>query len=599
MPDYALLAGIDSPADVRRLALVQLPTLCEALREELLASVAQTGGHLASGLGVVELTVAIHAAFDTPRDRLIWDVGHQAYPHKMLTGRRARLSTLRQWGGLSGFPQRDESPCDDFGVGHAGTSISAVIGMALADQAQGRDNHHIAVIGDGALTAGMALEALQHAGSLNSNVLVIVNDNGFSISPNVGALSAHLDALTAADTDNVPNFFSHLGFHYHGPVDGHDVLGLVTTLKALQKQSGPKLLHVKTQKGRGYLPAETAPVRYHGIAPFSLSSPKTTVTHTAARAVTFTEVFSHWLTQTAAADKRLFAITPAMREGSGLLAFSEQFPERYIDVGIAEQHAVTLAAGMACRGVKPVVAIYSTFLQRAYDQLIHDVALQRLDVLFAVDRAGVVGEDGATHAGAFDLAFGRCVPHLVIMTPSDEVELLRLLSAGYHYDGPALVRYPKGDGRLGYVPEISECRDDELAIGKAKVVRRGKHVAILAFGTLLSALQQSAKQHDATLVDMRFVKPLDTALIDDFLETHSRVLVVEEGVLAGGVGESIAQYIAAQSPRTVVRCLGLPDNFVPHGSRQTVLAHYGLDEAGLRTAIVAFLREFPVEANEK
>lgn len=615
MQRYPLLDTIHTPADLRQLDTAQLPQLCDELRACLLETVAQTGGHLASGLGVVELTVAIHYVFDTPNDSLVWDVGHQAYPHKMLTERRARMASMKKRGGLSGFPKRDESRYDDFGVGHSSTSISAALGMAIADELAGKSHAHIAVIGDGAMTAGMAFEALQHAGVLSSDILVILNDNDMSISPNVGGLSSYLSKILISDLyqdvrskgkqvlkhlppfdglakfaeDRVKeiagfsNLFSDFGFDYHGPEDGHDVLGLVEALQTLKNHKGPKLLHIKTVKGKGYDKAEAAPIDYHGVSTFDLQSGLGQ--SAAASQPTFTQVFSQWLCEAAAREEKLIGITPAMREGSGLVAFSEQFPERYFDVAIAEQHAVTLAAGMACKGAKPVVAIYSTFLQRAYDQLIHDVALQNLDVLFAVDRAGIVGEDGATHAGTFDLAYCRLVPNMVVMTPSDEAEMIKMLNTGLAYEGPALVRYPKGTGSLGY----TEKNDTEtLAIGKGKIINEGEGLAIIVFGTLLSRLQSIAEDFAATLVDMRFVKPLDYALIQQLCQTHQKIVVVEEGSLVGGVGEAVQAWIGENAPKTAVKCCGIADEFVAHGKREEILAHYELDETSLRRIIDEF-----------
>ncbi len=616
MQDYPLLDNIHSPVDLRCLDREQLPQLCDELRACLLENVAQTGGHLASGLGVVELTVAIHYVFDTPNDSLVWDVGHQAYPHKMLTERRERMQTMKKYGGLSGFPKRDESHYDDFGVGHSSTSISAALGMAIADQLNKKNRAHIAVIGDGAMTAGMAFEALHHAASLSANILVILNDNEMSISPNVGGLHSYLSKILVSDLyqdvrskgkqvlKHLPpfdglakfaedrmkefagfsNLFEDFGFDYSGPDDGHDVLGLVDTLQELKQRKGPKLLHIKTVKGKGYKKAEADPVDYHGVSTFDLdaglkSNRQSTVP-------TFTQVFSQWLVEAAEREEKLLGITPAMREGSGLVEFSKKFPKRYFDVAIAEQHAVTLAAGMACKGAKPVVAIYSTFLQRAYDQLIHDVALQNLDVLFAVDRAGIVGEDGATHAGTFDLAYCRLIPNLVIMTPADETEMIHMLNTGLSYQGPALVRYPKGAGTLGYIPKNDS---QTLAIGQGKVVRKGEKLAILCFGTLLSRLNRAADKHNATLVDMRFVKPLDTALLKQLLSQHTHIVVVEEGTLLGGIGEQITTFMNRHNPLIRVKCIGIDDAFVDHGKRDEILSRYGLDEDGLRQTIDDFM----------
>ncbi len=618
MQDYPLLDTINSPADLRMLSIDQLPSLCDELRASLLETVAQTGGHLASGLGVVELTVAIHYVFDTPTDSLVWDVGHQAYPHKMLTERRWRMHTMKQRGGLSGFPKREESPYDDFGVGHSSTSISAALGMAIADQLNDNNTAHIAVIGDGAMTAGMAFEALHHAASLSANILVILNDNEMSISPNVGGLHSYLSKILVSDLyqdmrskskkvlkhlppfgdlakfaeDRVKEFagfsnlFEDFGFDYTGPNDGHNVLGLVETLQELKHRKGPKLLHIKTVKGKGYQKAEAAPVDYHGVSTFDLNNGlPANSKHTSP---TFTEVFSQWLVEAGQREEKLIGITPAMREGSGLVEFSQKFPDRYFDVAIAEQHAVTLAAGMACKDTKPVVAIYSTFLQRAYDQLIHDVALQNLDVLFAVDRAGIVGEDGATHAGTFDLAYCRLVPNMVVMTPSDEREMIQMLNTGLVYQGPALVRYPKGTGSLGETP-----KDDTqtLPIGKGKIIREGEKLAILCFGTLLSRLNNVAEKHNATLVDMRFVKPLDIELIKSLLANHSQIVVVEEGVVIGGVGEQIATFINQNKSSVSVKCIGIDDEFVAHGKRDEILSEYHLDENGLTQTISDFFRK--------
>ncbi|PID66988.1 MAG: 1-deoxy-D-xylulose-5-phosphate synthase [Gammaproteobacteria bacterium] len=616
MQDYPLLDNIHSPVDLRCLDREQLPQLCDELRACLLENVAQTGGHLASGLGVVELTVAIHYVFDTPNDSLVWDVGHQAYPHKMLTERRERMQTMKKYGGLSGFPKRDESHYDDFGVGHSSTSISAALGMAIADQLNKKNRAHIAVIGDGAMTAGMAFEALHHAAGLSANILVILNDNEMSISPNVGGLHSYLSKILVSDLyqdvrskgkqvlKHLPpfdglakfaedrmkefagfsNLFEDFGFDYSGPDDGHDVLGLVDTLQELKQRKGPKLLHIKTVKGKGYKKAEADPVDYHGVSTFDLdaglkSNRQSTV-------LTFTQVFSQWLVEAAEREEKLLGITPAMREGSGLVEFSKKFPKRYFDVAIAEQHAVTLAAGMACKGAKPVVAIYSTFLQRAYDQLIHDVALQNLDVLFAVDRAGIVGEDGATHAGTFDLAYCRLIPNLVIMTPADETEMIHMLNTGLSYQGPALVRYPKGAGTLGYIPKNDS---QTLAIGQGRVVRKGEKLAVLCFGTLLSRLNHAADKHNATLVDMRFVKPLDTALLKQLLSQHTHIVVVEEGTLLGGIGEQITTFMNRHNPLIRVKCIGIDDAFVDHGKRDEILSRYGLDEDGLRQTIDDFM----------
>jgi len=614
---YPLLEQIDRPADLRLLSTQQLPQVCDELRQCLLEKVARTGGHLASGLGVVELTVAIHYVFDTPNDHLLWDVGHQAYPHKILTARRDSMHTIRKSGGLSGFPKRDESPYDDFGVGHSSTSISAALGMAIVDRLNGRQNAHIAVIGDGAMTAGMAFEALHHAAAVSSNILLILNDNEMSISPNVGGLSSYLSRMLSSDLYHrlrntgkqalkafLPlqvlakcaenrfksfagacNLFENFGFHYTGPQDGHDVLALVDILRVLKVRQGPKILHIKTIKGRGYQRAEDEPVAYHGVSGFDVS--QGLVKSNKASPVTFTQVFSSWLCECAAKDQRLIAITPAMREGSGLVEFSNCYPERYFDVAIAEQHAVTLAAGMACKGAKPVVAIYSTFLQRAYDQLIHDVALQNLDVLFAVDRAGIVGEDGATHAGVFDIAYARLIPNMVIMTPSDADEMILALNTAYHHQGPALVRYPKG-GITGMTVNPNNS-DKTIVLGKGRLLQHGKELAILVFGTLLADVRSLADDYQATLVDMRFAKPLDGDLITDIALSHRYVLVIEEGVVLGGVGEQVRGMLQAQNPLLSVSLSAIADRFVNHGSRAEILAQHGLDRAGFQRLIEALI----------
>lgn len=612
-----LLDKISYPNDLKQLPREQLPQLCDELRQFVIESVAQTGGHLASSLGVIELTVAIHYVFDMPNDGLIWDVGHQSYPHKILTGRKDKMPTLRQKGGLSGFPKRSESDYDDFGTGHSSTSISAALGMAIANQylvPADKQRQIVAVIGDGAMTAGMAFEALHHAASLSANILVVLNDNDMSISPNVGSFSSYISKVLSSElfTDirsqgkkilkHLPpfdglakfaesrvkelvahsNLFEDLGFSYQGPVDGHDVLQLVDALYMQKTKQGPRLLHIKTIKGKGYSQAEIEPIKYHGVKSFDShaglkSSPEK---------LTYTKVFSEWLLAAANREAKLMAITPAMREGSGLVEFSEQFPARYFDVAIAEQHAVTLAAGMACKGVKPVVAIYSTFLQRAYDQLVHDVAIQNLDVLFAIDRAGIVGEDGSTHAGVFDIAFMRTVPNLVIMTPSDENEMVLMLNTGLFYQGPAAVRYPKGTG-MGNSLAVNV---DTLPIGKAIVRQQGSGVAVLVFGTLLAAIQEATQQVGATLVDMRFVKPLDIACLDELLLTHQRFMVIEEGAIKGGIGEEVANYLYQKQANIQVQCHGVADDFIQQGSRDEVLAFCGLDKSTLTTKLIEFAK---------
>ncbi len=612
---YPLLSSVELPADLRRLPQDRLPELAHELRSFLIDSVSRTGGHLAAGLGVVELTIALHYVFDTPEDRLIWDVGHQAYPHKILTGRRARMGGMRQKGGLSGFPKRSESPYDTFGVGHSSTSISAALGMAMAAKAKGESRHVIAVIGDGALSAGMAFEALNHAGPLDPDLMVILNDNDMSISPPVGAISSHLARLLSGKLytsvregsksalRGLPQLrellgrweehtkgmvmpstmFEELGFNYIGPIDGHDIEYLVSTLHNMKTMPGPRLLHVVTQKGKGYEPAEGQPVTYHGVTPFDR---KTGEMHKKAGAVTYTKVFGDWLYDAASKDMRLVGITPAMCEGSGLSRFAERFPERYVDVGIAEQHALTLAAGMACEGLKPVVAIYSTFLQRAYDQLIHDICLQDLDVTLAVDRAGPVGADGATHAGSFDLSYCRCLPNMTIMAPPDENECRRMLQTAYEHPGPAMVRYPRGSG-----PGVPVETDIEvLPMGKAELRRQGRGAALLAFGTLLASALEAAKTLDASVVNMRFVKPLDEGLILEMARTHRLLVTLEENVVAGGAGSAVAELLAREGVE--VRCLhlGLPDRFLDQASQQEQLAECGLDVPGITAAVGDALR---------
>lgn len=606
-----LLDTIEWPADLRQHKAQDLVRIAEEVRQFLIATVARTGGHLAANLGTVELALALHYVFDTPRDRIVWDVGHQAYVHKILTGRRAAMATLRQRRGLAGFPKRDESEYDAFGTGHSSTSISAAAGMALAAAHAGRSNRHIAVIGDGAMTAGMAFEALNHMGELDCDLLVILNDNEMSISPNVGALSQYLARLLSGRLystvregskkvlEYMPpvkafaqraeehmkgmitpgTLFEELGFRYFGPVDGHDVDGLVTMLANLRGMKGPRMLHIVTRKGHGYAPAEDDPCRYHGVGQFS---PEAGITaSTKSKPMTYTDVFGTWLCDQARADDRLLAITPAMREGSGLVRFSEEFPERYFDVGIAEQHAVTLAAGMACEGMHPVVAIYSTFLQRAMDQVIHDVALQNLPVLFAIDRAGVVGPDGPTHAGTFDISLLRAIPNLVLMAPANEAECRQMLSTGFAHPGPAAVRYPRGGGS-GPLPG-----DDleTLPIGKAQIARAGHGIALLCFGTLLEAALEAGEALDATVVNMRFIKPLDTELLSELARSHQRFVTVEDHVVAGGAGSAVLEWLADTGRPMPCLTLGLPDRFTQHASREQLLAEHGLDRPGMLAAI--------------
>ena len=611
---YSLLQTIDDPSDLRRLSRAELKTLAQQLRAYVLDSVSKTGGHLSSNLGTVELTVALHAVFDTPYDRVVWDVGHQTYPHKILTGRRERMASLRQFGGLSGFPQRAESPYDTFGTAHSSTSISAALGMALAAKQKGEDRRAIAVIGDGAMTAGMAFEALNNAGVTDANLLVILNDNDMSISPPVGALNRYLAQLMSGQfyakardmgksvLKQVPpllelakrleqqakgmvvpaTLFENFGFNYIGPIDGHDLDSLIPTLENIKSLKGPQFLHVVTKKGQGYKLAEADPVAYHGPGKFDpsvgLVKPATPPKQT------FTQVFGHWLCDMADKDQRLVGITPAMREGSGMVEFHKRFPGRYYDVGIAEQHAVTFAAGLACEGLKPVVAIYSTFLQRGYDQLIHDVALQNLPVVFALDRAGLVGADGATHAGAYDIPFIRCIPNMALACPADEQECRQLLSTAFAQNHPVAVRYPRGAG--AGVPTTASL--EGLPYGKGEVRREGQSgIAILAFGTLLYPALQAAEALDATVVNMRWAKPLDTALLLDIAARHTGLVTVEEGAVMGGAGSAVSEALQAAGLNPPLLQLGLRDEFIEHGDPAHLLALQGLDAEGITRAVRA------------
>ncbi len=622
-PDrYPRLSRIHVPADLRQFDESELPAIAEELRGYLIESVGKSGGHFGAGLGVIELTVALHYLFDTPRDRLVWDVGHQTYPHKILTGRRDTIHTVKQKDGVAPFPKRDESEYDTFGVGHSSTSISAALGMAIALQQQGDDRKVVAVIGDGAMTAGMAFEALNHAGGMEPepNLLVILNDNQMSISENVGGLTKMLGRLSSSRTLNalreggkkllgdkkkpparfmrrweehwkgmfVPStLFEQMGFHYTGPIDGHDVEALVGALKTLKTLKGPQLLHILTTKGKGYELAEGDQIGYHAVGPFDPE--KGLVSKGGTKKPTYTDIFSDWLCDMAAVEPRLLGITPAMREGSGLVRFSKEYPERYFDVAIAEQHAVTLAAGMACEGSKPVVAIYSTFLQRGYDQLVHDVAIQKLDVLFAIDRGGVVGPDGATHAGNLDLSYLRCVPHMVVMAPADENECRQMLSTGYHFNGPAAVRYPRGTG-----PGVAlQTTLDTLPIGKADLRVRGNRVALLAFGSTAAAAEQVGRELGLTVVNMRFVKPLDRDLILELAKTHQGFVTVEDNVVMGGAGSGVAELLNAEGISLPVLHLGLPDEFQHHASREDLLAEAGIDASGIRASV---LKRWPVLA---
>ena len=609
---YPLLTRVNDPADLRQLERSQLSALADEVRAFIIDSVSKTGGHLSSNLGTVELTVALHYVFNTPEDRLVWDVGHQTYPHKILTGRRQRMASLRQFGGLSGFPQRGESIHDSFGTAHSSTSISAALGMALAARHKGEDRHAVAIIGDGALTAGMAFEALNNAGVADCNLLVVLNDNDMSISPPVGALNRYLAQLMSgkfyATAKNVgksvlkgapPLFelakrleeqakglvvpatlFEKFGFNYIGPIDGHDLESLIPTLENIKLLKGPQFLHVVTKKGQGYKLAEADPVAYHGPGKFD---PAVGLQKSSTPAKqTFTQVFGQWLCDMAAHDPRLVAITPAMREGSGLVAFEKRFPTRYFDVGIAEQHAVTFAAGLACEGLKPVVAIYSTFLQRAYDQLIHDVAIQNLPVVFALDRAGLVGADGATHAGAYDIAFLRCIPNISLACPADENECRQLLSSAFAQNHPVAVRYPRGAG-AGVVPQPGL---DSLPFGKGEIRRQGQGVAILAFGTLLYPALEAAQALGATVVNMRWAKPLDTELLLQVAAQHQGLVTVEDGAVMGGAGSAVSEALQAAGVAIPLLQLGFKDAFIEHGDPVQLMALQGLDAAGIQASIV-------------
>jgi 1-deoxy-D-xylulose-5-phosphate synthase len=599
-PMDTLLAHINSPADLRKLDKKQLPQLAEEIRALIINSVQQTGGHISSNLGVIELTIALHYIFNTPDDRFVWDVGHQSYVHKILTGRRDQMHTMRQAGGLSGFPKRSESHYDHFGVGHSSTSISAALGMAIVAQANGDTRRAVAIIGDGALTAGQAYEALAHAGDLSTNLLVILNDNEMSISKNVGGMSNYLARLLSGKfytsaregskkvLEKLPSawdfarraeehvkgmmipgtLFEEMGFNYIGPIDGHDLDILMTTLGNLRERKGPQFLHIVTQKGKGYEPAEQQPGKYHGVSPAG---------STLSTGPSYTQVFGQWLCDMARESEDLIGITPAMSDGSGLNEFAKRYPDRYFDVGIAEQHAVTLAAGMACEGKKPVVAIYSTFLQRAYDQLIHDVALQNLPVLFAIDRGGLVGADGATHAGTFDLSYLRCIPNMVVMAPADENECRQMLTTGYKHNGPTAVRYPRGSGNGSLISPNLET----IEIGKAELKRQGEKVAILAFGSMVQPALDAAERVNATVVNMRFVKPLDNALIDKMAATHDLIITIEENTHLGGAGSAVAEHLLAIGNTTAIKIMGLPDKFIDHGEHKQMLSSCGLDAQGI------------------
>ena len=617
MNNYPLLSLINSPEDLRLLNKDQLPQLCQELRDYLLESVSQTSGHLASGLGTVELTVALHYVYKTPFDQLIWDVGHQAYPHKILTGRRDQMSTIRQKDGIHPFPWREESEFDVLSVGHSSTSISAGLGIAVAAERENAGRKTVCVIGDGAITAGMAFEALNHAGSVHTDMLVILNDNEMSISENVGALNNHLARIFSGSIystlrdgskkilDKVPpvkNFmkkteehmkgvmfspestlFEELGFNYIGPVDGHNIDELVATLTNMRNLKGPQFLHIKTKKGKGYAPAEKDPIGFHGVPKFDPISGELPKHNTKP---TYSKIFGDWLCEMAEKDSKIIGITPAMREGSGMVEFSQRFPEQYFDVAIAEQHAVTFATGLAIGGYKPVVAIYSTFLQRAYDQLIHDVAIQNLPVLFAIDRAGIVGADGPTHQGAFDLSFMRCIPNMIIMTPSDENECRQMLYTGYQCGKPAAVRYPRGNA-IGV--ELTPL--EMLPIGKSRLIREGQKIAILNFGTLLPSALEAAEKLNATVVDMRFVKPIDIEMINVLAQTHDYLVTLEENAIQGGAGSAVAEVLNSSGKSTALLQLGLPDYFIPQATQQEALKDLGLDSKGIEEKILNFITE--------
>ena len=624
--DYKLLDKINYPSDLKQLDYNQLEELAKELREFLIESVSKTGGHLAAGLGTIELTIALHYIFNTPSDKLIWDIGHQCYPHKILTGRKEFMSSLRKKDGLSGFLKRDESEYDAFGAGHSSTSISAAIGYEVASKIKNMDNKIVAIIGDGGLTAGMAFEALSHAGGLKSNILVIINDNEMSISPNVGAMHKYLTRMLVSKTfssikesskkvlnkmQTIKEFakkvegqakslmtpgllFEELGFKYYGPVDGHDVLNLVDILKNLRDKPGPKILHILTKKGKGYKLAEQNPITFHGVTPFNT---KTGVSESKKilNKLTYTEIFSKWIDNMAMKNKRLVAITPAMREGSGLVEFEKKYPERYFDVGIAEQHAITFAAGLACEEIKPVVAIYSTFLQRAYDQVIHDVVVQNLDILLAIDRAGIVGADGETHQGIYDLSFLRILPKAVIMTPSDEKEMCSMLTTGYNHKGLAAVRYPRGY-TLGL--DLNLNINEEIKIGESRIARKGNRIAYLVFGTLLNAVLQVASKNNATVVDMRFVKPIDEKMIIDICSNYEYIFTIEDNVILGGAGSAVNEVILKYGFNTKIKNIGIPDKTIPHGSQDEILTEIGLNYSGIMNTTNDYI-DYLTEMNKK
>ena len=625
--EYEILDRINDPADVRALEKKELVKLSRELRHFLIDSVSKTGGHLAAGLGAIEITIALHKVFNTPDDKLVWDIGHQCYPHKILTGRKHLMSTLRKKDGISGFLKREESAYDVFGAGHSSTSISAAVGIDAGNKLKKDSSHTIAIIGDGGLTAGMAYEALSHAGDMRSNILVILNDNEMSISPNVGAVHKYLTRIMTSKTVSTLRkggkkvlekikpiedlakrvegsaknliapglFFEELGFKYYGPVDGHDVQGLIEILENLKDKDGPRFLHIMTKKGKGYKLAEQNPISFHGVKPFDTktgkSSPEKKV-----KELTYTNVFSKWIEHFAHKDSKLVAITPAMREGSGLVDFQEKFPDRYFDVGIAEQHAMTFAAGLACNDIKPIVAIYSTFLQRAYDQLIHDVVVQDLDILLAIDRAGIVGADGETHQGIYDISFLRVLPKIVIMTPSNESEMVKMLTTGYSHFGLAAVRYPRGN-----ITGI-EFENDFLAtidIGKARSIRKGVDIAYLVFGTMLSTIKKVAESNNATIIDMRFVKPIDEDVIVEVCNTHRYVFTVEDNTILGGAGSAVNEVLVKYGINKIVKNLGIPDETIPHGNQNDILASIGMDYNGILGTTsnhIKFMEEYEKKA---
>ncbi|REL36453.1 1-deoxy-D-xylulose-5-phosphate synthase [Thalassotalea euphylliae] len=615
LADYPLLSTINSPDDLRLLSQDQLTKVSDELRSYLLNSVSKSSGHFASGLGTIELTVALHYVYRTPFDHLIWDVGHQAYPHKILTGRRDQLHTIRQKDGLHPFPWREESEYDVLSVGHSSTSISAALGLAVAAEKEAKDRKVVAVIGDGAMTAGMAFEALNHGGDINKDMLVILNDNEMSISENVGALNNHLAKLLSGSLftgfregskrllNNIPpikelasraeehlkgmvvpsTFFEELGFNYIGPIDGHDVNGLVDTIRNMRNLKGPQILHIATKKGKGYQAAEQDPIKYHAVPKFNPA--ETSLPKSKPSLPTYSKIFGDWLCGMAERDSKLMAITPAMREGSGMVEFSQRFPDQYFDVAIAEQHAVTYAAGLAIGGQNAVVAIYSSFLQRGYDQLIHDIAIQNLPVLFAIDRAGIVGADGPTHQGAFDLSFMRCIPNMVIMTPSDERECQLMLTTGHLHNGPAAVRYPRGSGTGAQLPTL----DETITLGKGVKKRQGEKIAILNFGTVLGEATQAAEALGASLADMRFVKPIDEALINELADSHDVIVTVEDNAIAGGAGSAVNEYLLSQGRAIKVLNIGLPDVFIKHGTQEEIHQELGLDCQGIIDKVNAFI----------